>query len=75
VLSIDPQIAKVEQYRCHPIWQAQSKATTNNAAANWAMREKRNDHRRAVLNMLGNWQVNLYRHAAGEEITCVVAID
>jgi hypothetical protein len=27
------------------------------------------------LNQHGNWQVNLYRHAAGEEITCVVAID
>jgi hypothetical protein len=27
------------------------------------------------MNMHGNWQVNLYRHAAGEEITCVVAID
>ena len=27
------------------------------------------------LNMHGNWQVNLYRHAAGEEVTCVVAID
>lgn len=27
------------------------------------------------LNQKGNWQVNMYRHAAGEEITCVVAID
>lgn len=27
------------------------------------------------LNPKGNWQMNLYRHAAGEEITCVVAID
>ena len=27
------------------------------------------------LNHHGNWQMNLYRHAAGEEITCVVAID
>jgi hypothetical protein len=27
------------------------------------------------LNAHGNWQVNLFRHAAGEEITCVVAID
>ena len=27
------------------------------------------------LNAYGNWQVNLYRHAAGEEITCVVAIE
>jgi hypothetical protein len=27
------------------------------------------------LNQHGNWQMNLYRHAAGEEITCVVAID
>lgn len=26
-------------------------------------------------NQKGNWQVNLYRHAAGEEITCVVAIE
>ena len=28
-----------------------------------------------TLNSHGNWQVNLYRHAAGEEITCVVAIE
>jgi len=27
------------------------------------------------MNQHGHWQVNLYRHAAGEEITCVVAID
>jgi hypothetical protein len=27
------------------------------------------------VNRYGNWQMNLYRHAAGEEITCVVAID
>jgi hypothetical protein len=27
------------------------------------------------LNQHGNWQMNFYRHAAGEEITCVVAID
>jgi hypothetical protein len=27
------------------------------------------------LNQKGNWQVNLYRHAAGEEMECVVAID
>lgn len=27
------------------------------------------------LNQHGQWQVNLYRHAAGEQITCVVAID
>jgi hypothetical protein len=27
------------------------------------------------LNGHGNWQVNLWRHAAGEQITCVVAID
>ena len=27
------------------------------------------------VNLKGNWQVNLYRHAAGEELTCVVAID
>jgi hypothetical protein len=27
------------------------------------------------LNGHGNWQVNLYRHAAGEELTCVVAIE
>ena len=27
------------------------------------------------LNLHGNWQVNLFRHAAGEQITCVVAIE
>jgi len=27
------------------------------------------------MNRRGNWQVNLSRHAAGEEITCVVAIE
>jgi hypothetical protein len=27
------------------------------------------------LNQHGHWQVNLYRHAAGEEITCTVAIE
>jgi len=27
------------------------------------------------MNPHGNWQVNLYRHAAGAEVTCVVAID
>lgn len=27
------------------------------------------------LNAHGNWQMNLYRHAAGEALTCVVAID
>jgi len=27
------------------------------------------------MNQHGNWQVNLYRHAVGEEITCTVAID
>jgi len=27
------------------------------------------------MNQHGNWQLNLYRHAAGEEITCVIAID
>lgn len=27
------------------------------------------------MNQHGNWQMNLYRHAAGEEITCVVAIE
>lgn len=27
------------------------------------------------LNPHGNWQFNMYRHAAGEEITCVVAIE
>lgn len=27
------------------------------------------------MNPKGNWQVNMYRHAAGEEIECIVAID
>jgi hypothetical protein len=27
------------------------------------------------LNQFGNWQFNLYRHAAGEQVTCVVAIE
>jgi hypothetical protein len=27
------------------------------------------------LNGHGNWQMNFYRHAAGEELTCVVAIE
>ena len=27
------------------------------------------------MNQHGNWQVSLFRHAAGEELTCVVAID
>ena len=27
------------------------------------------------LNQHGNWQMNMYRHAAGEELTCVVAIE
>jgi hypothetical protein len=27
------------------------------------------------LNRFGHWQMNLFRHAAGEEVTCVVAID
>lgn len=27
------------------------------------------------FNQYGNWQVNLYRHAAGEEMTCTVAIE
>jgi hypothetical protein len=27
------------------------------------------------LNQHGNWQLNIYRHAAGEELTCVVAIE
>ena len=27
------------------------------------------------FNQHGNWQVNLSRHAAGEEITCTVAIE
>jgi hypothetical protein len=27
------------------------------------------------LNRYGNWQMNLYRHAAGEQLTCVVAIE
>ena len=27
------------------------------------------------MNQHGHWQVNLFRHAAGEELTCSVAID
>lgn len=27
------------------------------------------------VNAKGHWQVNLYRHAAGEEMECVVVID
>ncbi len=27
------------------------------------------------MNAKGHWQVNMYRHAAGEEMECVVAID
>lgn len=27
------------------------------------------------MNDKGNWQVTMYRHAAGEEVNCVVAID
>ena len=27
------------------------------------------------MNQHGHWQASLYRHAAGEEITCAVAID
>src|ERR1700722_17963914 len=27
------------------------------------------------MNQRGNWQVSMYRHAAGEEVTCVVAIE
>lgn len=27
------------------------------------------------VNDKGNWQVTMYRHAAGEEVTCVIAID
>jgi len=27
------------------------------------------------VNSKGNWQVSMYRHGAGEEVTCVVAID
>ena len=27
------------------------------------------------MNQHGQWQVNMFRHAAGEELTCVVAID
>ncbi|MDP2120686.1 MAG: DUF4258 domain-containing protein [Hoeflea sp.] len=27
------------------------------------------------MNTHGNWQVTLFRHAAGEELNCVVAID
>jgi len=30
---------------------------------------------RPFVNQHGNWQMNFYRHAAGEEVTCVVAID
>lgn len=26
-------------------------------------------------NKFGNWQANFYRHAAGEEMTCTVAVD
>lgn len=26
-------------------------------------------------NKFGNWQANFYRHAAGEEMTCSVAVD
>jgi len=26
-------------------------------------------------NQNGHWQVNMFRHAAGEEVTCTVAID
>ncbi|ANN59636.1 hypothetical protein A9174_24915 [Mesorhizobium loti NZP2037] len=28
-----------------------------------------------IMNAKGHWQVNMYRHAAGEEMECVVAID
>jgi hypothetical protein len=28
-----------------------------------------------VRNPRGNWQMNLYRHAAGEELTCTVAFE
>jgi len=27
------------------------------------------------VNSQGDWQMNLFRHAAGEQVTCVVAID
>jgi len=27
------------------------------------------------LNGHGHWQMNLFRHAAGEQVTCVIAID
>jgi hypothetical protein len=27
------------------------------------------------MNPHGNWQVNMFRHAAGEELTCTVAIE
>jgi hypothetical protein len=27
------------------------------------------------MNARGNWQVNVFRHAAGEEMTCTVAIE
>lgn len=27
------------------------------------------------MNSRGNWQVNMYRHAAGEEVTCTVIIE
>ena len=27
------------------------------------------------MNSHGNWQVSMFRHAAGQELTCVVAID
>ncbi|MCL2715989.1 MAG: hypothetical protein FWD68_15800 [Alphaproteobacteria bacterium] len=27
------------------------------------------------INQHGHWQMNLFRHAAGEQLTCVVAID
>ena len=27
------------------------------------------------MNIHGNWQVNVSRHAAGEDVTCVVAIE
>jgi Domain of unknown function (DUF4258) len=28
-----------------------------------------------LMNTHGNWQVNVFRHAAGEELTCTVAIE
>ncbi|MER8653438.1 DUF4258 domain-containing protein [Mesorhizobium sp. M0847] len=28
-----------------------------------------------IMNAKGHWQVSMYRHAAGEEMECVVAID